>query len=109
MIDSELRRVVMMLAKESLNNALKHARATLIGMTVMVDNSMLNIEVQDDCTGMKLTPAASQRHGLSNMRSRAEQNGGSVTFTDVKPHGTRVSIELPLPKERILDRPVPTS
>jgi signal transduction histidine kinase len=96
-INSGFRRVAMLLAQESMTNALKHAKAESIAMTVSVEEDRMALEVQDNGMGICLTPASRSRHGISNMRARAEQLGGSVTFSDVKPHGTRVTIDLPLP------------
>ncbi|MEO8587870.1 MAG: two-component regulator propeller domain-containing protein [Flavobacteriales bacterium] len=96
-INSGFRRVAMLLAKESVINALKHAKADTIAMTISVDGDRFILEVQDNGQGIRLTAAAHFRHGIANMRARTKQLGGSILFCDVKPHGTRVAIDLPLP------------
>ncbi len=99
---SEFRRVVLMLVKESVNNALKHSGCDALELCINVENDRLNIVVQDNGCGITLTPASGLRHGLSNMQARAQQFNGSVTFSDVKPRGTCVTIDLPLPDAEVV-------
>ena len=83
--------------REALTNAARHAQATTVGVSVSVaDLRQLTVTVTDDGVGL-VDPQHTS--GLANMRSRADQLGGSCTLTSpVTPdgRGTRVDWAVPL-------------
>ena len=94
---------ILRVLQEALTNALKHARATRITVTTAMDAlaGQALITVADDGRGFGIESAGAagpNRHsgrGLGNMRRRAEAVGGSFAI-DSGPHGTRVTLGLPL-------------
>lgn len=104
-VSADFRRMVLMLVKEAVTNALKHARAERLEMCITVENERLRILVQDNGLGMNLSPASARRHGLANMQARARQFNGTVVFSDTKPHGTCVVIDVPLKAGETTARP----
>jgi signal transduction histidine kinase len=83
--------------REALSNVARHAQATSVEVSVSVaDPHHLIITVTDDGVGL----ADPQRtSGLANMRSRADQLGGSFTITSPNTpdrRGTRVEWAVPL-------------
>jgi PAS domain S-box-containing protein len=79
--------------KEALTNVIKHSKARAVAVTLRVDRDGLVLAVQDDGTGWRERPSSGR--GLSNMKKRAEEIGGQVSFSSDK--GTRVNIEIPIP------------
>ncbi len=97
MIDSELIDHISAVVRESLANAARHADATKVSATLSVaDGRTLVITITDDGKGIGDPDHIS---GLGNMRSRAEQLGGSFTIESPVPPGpggTRLVWTIPL-------------
>jgi PAS domain S-box-containing protein len=81
--------------KEALTNIIKHSRACSVDVTLKVDESRLQLTVQDD--GIGWDEFRKSGRGLSNMKKRAEELGGGVTVSAEK--GVRVSLNVPLPSK----------
>ena len=100
MIDRELVDHITAVVRESLANAARHANATKVSATLsVVDGDNLVITITDDGKGIGDPDHIS---GLGNMRSRAEQLGGSFTIESPVapgPGGTRLVWTIPLHAE----------
>jgi signal transduction histidine kinase len=81
------------IATEAVTNAVRHAAARHCHVTLMADG-LLTIEVTDDGQGLPDDPTPGV--GLSSMRERAEELGGSFTATRLRTRGTRVRATIPL-------------
>jgi signal transduction histidine kinase len=83
------------LALEALNNALKHAAATRLTVTLAVDGGELRLVVADD--GVGFDPAVSRpgHLGLTTMRERAVAAGGQLSIDSAPGRGTRVEVVRP--------------
>src|SRR5205085_1181987 len=87
------------IAQEALTNVVKHAQATQAILTLKAEDGTVRLTVDDNGRGL---PAARSGHathqslGLTSMRERAEQLGGTFTIGP-RPgqHGTRVAVMLP--------------
>jgi signal transduction histidine kinase len=82
------------IAQEALTNVIRHANAHTCIVHLRAENELI-LEVRDD--GQGLAPMYQRGIGLTSMRERAEELGGTCTITS--PHdgrGTRVLACLPL-------------
>jgi signal transduction histidine kinase len=82
------------IAGEALSNAVRHAQATRISVSLTARPGALTVEVGDDGSG-----AVAPREGgvgLDSMRRRAEAVGGLLRLTAVPGAGTTVVATLPL-------------
>ena len=79
--------------REGLTNVARHARATRTDVEVTVTGTELTLQISDDGVGIG---AVTRRSGLTNMRRRAEQRGGTLAVTDAEPAGTRIRWSVPL-------------
>lgn len=82
------------IAGEALSNAVRHANATRINVSLTAAPGALTVEVGDDGSG-----AVAPREGgvgLESMRRRAEAVGGLLRLTAVPGSGTTVVATLPL-------------
>lgn len=79
--------------REGISNAVRHASADTITVTVRVEDE-LAIEVLDDGRGM---PADVTPSGLINLRRRAYEVGGDFTVDDAPGGGTSLRWTAPLP------------
>ncbi|MGC9395921.1 MAG: GAF domain-containing protein [Anaerolineae bacterium] len=81
------------IAQEALNNALKHAAATTIAVSITANEQYIALEIHDDGKGLHLdTVSAEGGIGLSSMHERAEKLGGTLTITSVPGQGTTVNV-----------------
>jgi signal transduction histidine kinase len=78
---------------EALTNAVKHARASAISVTVAADGGMLRATVEDDGIGGAEANAGS---GLIGLVDRVAALGGRLALHSPRGHGTKISVELPL-------------
>ena len=79
--------------REAVSNAVRHAKAAELMITVSVDNDLV-IDVTDDGVGIPDTVA---RSGLHNLHQRALDAGGSCSVTRLDGGGTRVLWAAPMP------------
>ena len=79
---------------EAVTNAGRHSGARACAVTLRRTPDCLRIRVRD--TGTGLGPAATPGVGLSSMRERAEEVGGTWTLTSDRGSGTVVEVRLPL-------------
>ncbi len=80
--------------REAVGNALRHASASTIEITLRGDGDWAVLAVADD--GRGFDPArVPLGNGLNNMRARVTGLKGAITFTDLAP-GTRIEACFPL-------------
>ncbi|MBN1581096.1 MAG: sensor histidine kinase, partial [Anaerolineae bacterium] len=89
--------------QEALSNVHKHARAGQVTVTLSYMNDMVVLDVQDDGQGFDLQwapgcPVTSDAggFGLTAMRERVEQLGGTLFIESAPGEGTTVVVEIPL-------------
>lgn len=81
------------IVQEALTNVVRHSRATSASVVLSLTDDALTIEVSDDGGGMPqpLVPGV----GITSMRERVEDIGGTIGFSG--PPGTTVRVTLPKP------------
>lgn len=79
--------------REAVSNAVRHANATTLSITVAISDD-LTIEVTDNGCGIgdDVTPS-----GLANLQRRADDVGGSFSVERAEGGGTRLTWRAPLP------------
>jgi nitrate/nitrite-specific signal transduction histidine kinase len=81
------------IAREALNNALKHAQASNIGVKLAYDGPNASLEIVDDGIGFDASPGTEEGGmGIHGMRERAEQLGAKLTIESAQGQGTSVRI-----------------
>jgi signal transduction histidine kinase len=86
------------IVQEGLTNALKHARASHVDVTVRYSSDELDIEVLDD--GVGSTASDGLGHGLVGIRERVKIYGGDMTTTVAAGGGFVLSARLPIDRYR---------
>jgi signal transduction histidine kinase len=92
LVDTELGDEVAAVVRESLSNAVRHARARSVDVSIAVRGANVAVTVADD--GVGIGPAT-RRSGLENLAARAHQRAGEFVIADAEPHGTVVSWTVP--------------
>ena len=94
-LGADVRRHLFLASKEAVNNAVKHAHAQEIRVSLRVEGNRLVVEVADD--GVGLPPDVGQTgNGLENYRERMDAAGGTLTMTSTPGAGTRITFSVPL-------------
>jgi signal transduction histidine kinase len=89
--------VVLRIAQEALHNALRHAHADTVEVTLgRRRRGGVCVEIRDDGIGFDVAASRAHGHlGLVSMRERAESVGGRLVVTSSAGRGTTVLLELP--------------
>ena len=87
---------VYRITQEALTNVARHARAQTCVVRLVV-NDDVTLEIVDDGVGIYAERSAGV--GLSSMRERASELGGSCVVEPDRKGGTQVLVRLPLPKK----------
>jgi two-component system sensor histidine kinase UhpB len=94
--DTEL--VIYRVAQEALTNAIRHADAGQIKVSLRVADDHVTLRVRDDGRGIEL-PLAGDTSGISGMRERALLIGAQLNIRSNPGAGTEVRLEAPLDGE----------
>ncbi|MEY3177919.1 MAG: Sensor histidine kinase desK [Bacteroidota bacterium] len=92
----DARKNLLLIAKEAINNILKHAEATRIDVFFNEQNKMVLLEIQDNGIGMKETEKTFSGNGLQNMKNRTEKINGEFKIKSELGVGTTISCLVPL-------------
>lgn len=85
---------VYRIVAEALNNAVRHASASIIEISLRGLGTEVEVRITDD--GRGLPAGRPSGVGLESMRARAEELGGRFTVRSVPGSGTTVIADLPL-------------
>lgn len=92
---------VFRVVQEALTNAVRHAGAEEVKVTIWADAVLLQTRVQDEGVGFQLEPAlaAGASSGLAGMLERAKLAGGELRIATAPGAGTCLTLELSLQSE----------
>jgi len=98
-----LETAIFRVCQEAMTNVLRHAQAEAVLIQVAVSGDALRIEIEDDGKGFDPAEAAERSDrtsfGLLGIRERVELLGGRLRIDSAPGQGTRLEIEVPLPRE----------
>jgi len=97
-LGAEGERGLMMLVREALQNAVRHAAPKHLAVMLRFEREMVHVEIADD--GCGFDPAAAQssdghHYGLIGMRERVAKLGGELRITSALGQGTQVRLSVP--------------
>ena len=84
------------MGQESVNNAVKHAKATSVEVLLSKEVNSLVLEVRDNGVGFSPAARGNNGLGLTQMRERVVQLNGSLDIHSSPGHGTTVVARIPL-------------
>lgn len=105
-LGAEGERSLLMIIREALQNALRHAGPRHLLVRLSFDRQSLQVEIEDDGRGFdsSIIHLSNGRHyGLIGMRERAEKLGGKFLLTSSPGSGTQVHLSIPLAKSTPLE------
>jgi PAS domain S-box-containing protein len=99
-VPTRLKTVVYRILQEALNNVIKHAKADTVRVDLSCTDSVIVISISDNGLGFdidKITDHAGSGMGmgLSSMKERAENSGGTLSIVSARNSGTRIQASWP--------------
>jgi len=95
-VSSEVRHHLFLVVKETLNNIVRHARATEVRINAGLSAERLEIRIEDNGQGFDGTSAGPYADGLRNMTERMRAISGEFHIETGPGSGTRVMLQLKL-------------
>ncbi|MEW6303142.1 MAG: two-component regulator propeller domain-containing protein [Verrucomicrobiota bacterium] len=93
----EARHALFLVAREAMNNVIKHSRATEVWLRTRARAGVFELMLEDNGQGFDVEAAMrSGRNGLRNMRTRLEELGGEFAVRSGQGKGATVSLRFPL-------------
>ncbi len=93
-LTADVENALFRIAQETLNNVLRHARATKVSIDLHFHPTRTDLCIADDGVGMHLPASDVDHTGLDGMKMRAEEHHGTVRFIPLSP-GTAVEVSIP--------------
>ena len=87
-VDAPLADDILAVTREALSNCARHAHASSVDISLELDDDLITLDITDDGRGLG-TPTRSS--GLTNLRRRAEHNGGTLQLANPDTDGTRLT------------------
>ena len=94
-VGADVRREVLLVFKEAVNNVVRHADCRHVRITLDVAHGRLTMTIEDNGRGFEEDDHG-DGHGLWSMRQRIASIGGTLAVTSRPRGGTRVSCCLPV-------------
>lgn len=96
-VPMELQRAVFFVFQEALSNVEKHARASIVEVSLDWLSDSLHLSVTDNGTGFDIEKIATRKHfGLEIMRERVAEIGGITEIHSVENAGTTIHLHMPI-------------
>ena len=89
------RKYLLLIAKEAINNAIKHSSASQLFIRLYPDGDMVNLEIEDNGIGFDES-SFKNGNGLTSLRERTSRLQGSLLIDNVIPQGTKIRCVIPL-------------
>jgi signal transduction histidine kinase len=93
-VGSQIRRNVFLVVKESLNNILKHAKASNVTISLIYQPTGLSLFIQDDGIGFDIENVRRFGNGLKNMKRRMDEM--NIDFSIENKNGSLITLHYSL-------------
>jgi signal transduction histidine kinase len=101
-VQPELRRNLLLVVKEAMNNIAKHSQASRVRLVLYEKEGQLILKINDNGNGLDLM-MAQNGNGLGNMQKRCQQMKGKLTVESQKGNGTTLICTIPMATISIVD------
>jgi signal transduction histidine kinase len=95
-LEPDVRKHLLLLFKEAMNNCLKYAEAEKAELSVTMEGKALEISFEDNGKGLT-QDQTSAGYGLKNMAKRAAKIGANWSVDSKEGEGTCISIQYTMP------------
>ena len=94
-VSAEVRHNLFLAIKESLNNIVRHARATEVFLLILATDESISVVIEDNGCGFNGESQGNGANGLANMRQRMAEIAGEFQIKSSPGTGTCVSFRGP--------------
>ena len=94
-LSAEVRHNLLLTTREALQNAVTHAAATEVQLTLKLNEDGVSIAIADNGNGFNPDSFSTDRNGLQNMRRRLQDIGGRLEINSRPGQGTTVLLFVP--------------
>lgn len=95
-LDAEKQIMLFRIVQEAIQNALKHAKATDITISIKAGSEKVELYITDNGSGFSTAPSRPVGSGLQNMKHRTLLLGGHISWNGAPGGGTIVEITVPV-------------
>jgi PAS domain S-box-containing protein len=89
---------LLRIAQEAISNAVRHAKPTVVSVTLRWEPPTIILKVKDNGSGISSVGLEqSKGFGLRNMRTRASHIDGKLDIQTAASHGTSIVLTVPIP------------
>lgn len=99
MVSPDVKRNLLLILKESVNNVMKHAAATRVTVTLQASPEAIVLEIRDNGKGFNAGIAHPNGNGIKNMNKRAAAVQGTLTVDSTAEQGTCIRLSVRLRSE----------
>jgi signal transduction histidine kinase len=90
-LTTQVRHNLFLAVKEALNNVARHSGATDATVSLAAEDHTLSISIEDNGHGFEAA-AATQGHGLTNLKRRLSEVGGTCRIESRPGAGTQITL-----------------
>ena len=95
-VSADVRHNLYLVLKEALTNVVKHSGATEVWVRTQWQDPVLEVNIEDNGTGLPDGPTDRHSDGLRNMEQRLRAVTGSFSMQRAENGGTRLKLQIPL-------------
>jgi PAS domain S-box-containing protein len=96
-IDEKRKLMLFRIIQEQVNNVLKHAGAGVLTIELLLDETAVELTIQDDGKGFEPEQAKTKKGvGLANIASRAHLFNGKINLISVPGQGCTLNVKVPI-------------
>ena len=96
MIPLELRKDIILIFKEIINNICKHANCTIVNISFYKENTTLILQIIDNGIGFDAINT-NKGNGLNNLQQRAANINGKLQIIAAKNQGCKITLAIAIP------------
>lgn len=96
----DVEQVLYRVLQESLSNVARHAEAETVGISLSLTPEQVTLVIADNGRGFEMNTVSPHSLGLSGMRQRLSEVGGTLKIESKLAVGTTITAEVKLPHER---------
>ncbi|WP_373524400.1 ATP-binding protein [Aquiflexum sp.] len=101
-VQPDLRRNLLLVVKEAMNNIAKHSHASRVRLTLSEKNGHLILKINDNGKGLDIM-MVQNGNGLGNMQKRCQQMNGKFSIASQNGSGTTLTCTIPMATFSIVD------